>query len=208
MKYIINASPLLKDYDLRDDFPVVIRVRNFNDVTAKDFTLQMAKAHNTGQPVIPVIIDSYGGAVYSLMSMISDIRSSKLPVATIVQGKAMSCGAIFSTFGTKGMRYMDPHATVMIHDVSSGAWGKIEEIKADAKEAERLQKKVYSMMAENCGKSKNYFLKLIHEKGHADWYLEPDECLEHGLIDHVDMPQFNIDINVEITFGTETNNSD
>jgi ATP-dependent Clp protease protease subunit len=208
MKYIINASPLLKDYDLRDNFPVVIRVRNFNDATAKDFTLQMAKAHNTGQPVVPVIIDSYGGAVYSLMSMISDVRSSKLPVATIVQGKAMSCGAIFSTFGTKGMRYMDPHATVMIHDVSSGAWGKIEEIKADAKEAERLQKKVYYMMAENCGKSKNYFLKLIHEKGHADWYLEPDECLEHGLIDHVDMPQFDVNINVEITFGTETGNSD
>ena len=98
---------------------------------------------------------------------------------------------------------MDPHATVMIHDVSSGAWGKIEEIKADAKEAERLQKKVYHMMAANCGKSKNYFLKLIHDKGHADWYLEPDECLEHGLIDHVDMPQLNVDINVEITFGSQ-----
>jgi ATP-dependent Clp protease protease subunit len=199
---------LLKDYDLRDNFPVVIRVRNFNDVTAKDFTLQMAKAHNTGQPVIPVIIDSYGGAVYSLMSMISDVRSSKLPVATIIQGKAMSCGAIFSTFGTKGMRYMDPYATVMIHDVSSGAWGKIEEIKADAKEAERLQKRVYNMMAANCGKSKNYFMKLIHDKGHADWYLESDECLEHGLIDHVGAPQFNVNINVEITFGTETDNSD
>ena len=162
----------------------------------------MAKAHNTGQPVIPVIIDSYGGAVYSLMSMISDVRSSKLPVATIIQGKAMSCGAIFSTFGTKGMRYMDPYATVMIHDVSSGAWGKIEEIKADAKEAERLQKRVYNMMAENCGKSKNYFMKLIHDKGHADWYLESDECLEHGLIDHVGTPHFNVDINVDITFGT------
>ena len=202
MKHIINASPLLEDFDLRDNFPVVIRVRNFNDVTAKDFTIQMAKAHNTGQPVIPVIIDSYGGAVYSLMSMISDVRNSKLPVATIIQGKAMSCGAIFSTFGTKGMRYMDPYATVMIHDVSSGAWGKIEEIKADAKEAERLQKRVYNMMAENCGKSKNYFMKLIHDKGHADWYLESDECLEHGLIDHVGTPHFNVDINVDITFGT------
>jgi ATP-dependent Clp protease protease subunit len=202
MKHIINASPLLEDFDLRDDFPVIIRVRNFNDVTAKDFTIQMAKAHNTGQPVIPVIIDSYGGAVYSLMSMISDVRNSKLPVATIIQGKAMSCGAIFSTFGTKGMRYMDPYATVMIHDVSSGAWGKIEEIKADAKEAERLQKRVYNMMAENCGKSKNYFMKLIHDKGHADWYLESDECLEHGLIDHVGTPHFNVDINVDITFGT------
>tara|TARA_B100000287_G_scaffold103968_1_gene96196 strand:+ start:549 stop:1160 length:612 start_codon:yes stop_codon:yes gene_type:complete len=203
MKHIINASPLLKEYTLKDGFPVVIRVRNFNEVTAKDFTLQMAKAHNTGQPVIPIIIDSYGGAVYSLMSMISDVRSSKLPVATFIQGKAMSCGAIFSTFGTKGMRYCDPYATVMIHDVSSGAWGKIEEIKSDAKEAERLQKSVYHMMAQNCGKNKTYFLKHIHDRGHADWYLEADEALEHGLVDHIGVPQFEVDINVDIKFTAD-----
>ena len=65
MKHIINASPLLKEYSLKDNFPVIIRVRNFNEAAAKTFTEQMAKAHNTGQPVIPVIIDSYGGAVYS-----------------------------------------------------------------------------------------------------------------------------------------------
>ena len=200
MKHIINASPLLKDYDLRDDFPVVIRVRNFNEVTAKDFSEKMAKAHNTGQPVVPVIIDSYGGQVHSLLSMISDIQNSVLPVATIVQGKAMSCGAILMSFGNKGMRYMDPHATVMIHDISTGAWGKVEEIKADAKECERLQKKVYYMMAANCGKSKTYFLKMIHDKGHADWYLDADECLEHGLATSIGMPKFNVDINVDIKF--------
>jgi ATP-dependent Clp protease protease subunit len=131
------------------------------------------------------------------------VRSSKLPVATVIQGKAMSCGAIFSTFGTKGMRYCDPYATVMIHDVSSGAFGKIEEVKADAKEAERLQKQVYHMMAQNCGKSKTYFLKLIHEKGHADWYLEPDEVLEHGMIDQIGVPHFDVDINVDIKFSMD-----
>ena len=51
----------------------------------------------------------------------------------------MSCGAILFSFGVDGMRYMDPDATVMIHDVSSMGWGKVEEIKADAKEVERLK---------------------------------------------------------------------
>ena len=99
------------------------------------------KAQNSGQPVIPVIIDSYGGQVYSLMSMISDIKHSKIPVATIVQGKAMSCGAILFSFGTEGYRYMDPDATLMIHDVSSMEIGKVEEIKASAEETERLNQK-------------------------------------------------------------------
>ena len=84
----------------------------------------MALAHSTGQKVIPVVIDSYGGQVYSLMSMIAAIESAELPVATIVEGKAMSCGAVLLSFGEQGMRFADPHATVMIHDVSSGGYGK------------------------------------------------------------------------------------
>lgn len=42
------------------------------------------------------------------MSMVSDIKHSRIPVATIVQGKAMSCGAILFSCGEEGMRYMDP----------------------------------------------------------------------------------------------------
>ena len=199
MNYIFKKDPMIKDLDLHDNFPVIIRVRSFTEAAAKEFSSLMMRAHNTGQSVIPIIIDSYGGQVYSLMSMIADIKSSSLPVATIVQGKAMSCGAILFSFGHEGMRYMDEDATVMIHDVSSMGWGKVEEIKADAAEAERLNKKIFHMMAQNCGKNKKYFLDLIHEKGHADWYLDSDECLEHNLVNKVEVPTMNVDVSVSIT---------
>ena len=199
MNYIFKKDPMIKDLDLHDSFPVIIRVRSFTEAAAKEFSSLMMRAHNTGQTVIPIIIDSYGGQVYSLMSMISDIKNSRLPVATIVQGKAMSCGAILFSFGQEGMRYMDEDSTVMIHDVSSMGWGKVEEIKADAAEAERLNKKIFHMMAKNCGKNKKYFLDLIHEKGHADWYLDSDECLEHNLANKVEVPTMNVDVSVSIT---------
>tara|TARA_Y100001973_G_C5200140_1_gene337021 strand:+ start:1288 stop:1893 length:606 start_codon:yes stop_codon:yes gene_type:complete len=199
MNYIFNKDPMIKDLDLHDNFPVIIRVRSFNEAAAKEFSSLMMRAHNTGQTIVPVIIDSYGGQVYSLMSMISDIKNSKLPVATIVQGKAMSCGAILFSFGNEGMRYMDEDSTVMIHDVSSMGWGKIEELKADAAEADRLNKKIFHMMAKNCGKNKKYFLDLIHEKGHADWYLDSDECLEHNLTNKVEVPTLNVNVSVDIT---------
>jgi len=201
MNYVFNRDPMIKDLDLHDDFPVIIRVRSFNEGAAKEFSSLMMKAHNTGQTVIPVIIDSYGGQVYSLMSMVSDIKNSKLPVATIVQGKAMSCGAILFSFGTEGMRYMDEDSTVMVHDVSSMGWGKIEELKADAAEADRLNQKIFHMMAQNCGKNKKYFLDLIHEKGHADWYLDSDQCLEHNLANKIEVPTLNVNISVDITMG-------
>ena len=160
----------------------------------------MALAHNTGQKVIPVVIDSYGGQVYSLMAMVSAIQHAELPVATIVEGKAMSCGAILFSFGEQGLRFMDPDATLMIHDVSSMEHGKVEEIKASAEETERLNQKVYTMMARNCGKKDDYFLKLVHKKSHADWFLDANETKKHGLANQLRVPKISIQVSVDIDF--------
>ena len=197
MLWKFDASPLLKEFEL-SNHPVIIVVNKFDEEAAEDFRNKMSMAQNTGQKVVPVVIDSYGGQVYSLMSMISTIKASPLPVATIVQGKAMSCGAIL--FGSEGMRFMDNDATLMIHDVSSSQWGKNEEIKASAKETDRLNKKVYKMMAKNCGHPEDFFIKIIHEKGHADWFLEAEECKSLNLANQLRVPKFNVKIDVDIDF--------
>ena len=196
MNFIADVSHHIKAVELRVD-PIIIRVNKFDEESAKEFTDAMSRAQNTGQTVIPIVIDSYGGQVYSLMAMIAEIKASRVPVATIIEGKAMSCGAILFSFGAEGKRYMDPDATLMIHDVSSGAWGKVEEIKADAKEVERLNKKVYEMMARNCGKPSDYFLKMVHERGHADWYLDANDAKGHNLANELRIPTLTckIDLN-------------
>ena len=199
MKWTTKVSPLLKEYELRKN-PVIVRVNKFDEESAKKFNSSIAMAHNTGQKVIPIVIDSYGGQVYSLMAMISSIKAAELPIATIVEGKAMSCGAILFSFGEEGRRFMDPNATIMIHDVSSWAHGKIEEIKADVKEADRLNTIVYKMMAQNCGKADNYFTKLMDKKKHVDWYIDAEEAKKHNLANHLRIPKINIDINVDINF--------
>ena len=89
----------------------------------------------------------------------------------------------------------------MIHDVSSGGFGKVEEIKSSAEESARLNEKVYKMMARNCGKPDNYFLDIVHEKGHADWYLDSKDAKKHGIANHVRVPKLSIDIKVEMKFG-------
>jgi ATP-dependent Clp protease protease subunit len=147
-----------------------------------------------------VIIDSYGGQVYSLMSMIASINSSELPVATIVEGKAMSCGAVLLSFGEQGMRFADPDATIMIHDVSSGGRGKIEELKADVAEADRLDEKIFTMMARNCGKKDDYFKKKVFNKKHADWFMAATEAKRHGLVNHLRVPKMTIKVDVDIEF--------
>ncbi len=194
-----EISPLLKEFELRRQ-PVIIRVNKFDEASAKEFATRMAMAHNTGQKVIPIIIDSYGGQVYSLMSMIASIKSSELPIATIVEGKAMSCGAVLLSFGESGLRFADPDATIMIHDVSSGGHGKIEELKADVKEADRLDEKIFTMMSRNCGKKDDYFKKKVFAKKHADWFMSAEEAKRHGLINQLRMPKLSIKVEVDIDF--------
>jgi ATP-dependent Clp endopeptidase proteolytic subunit ClpP len=181
--------------------PHIIYVNKFTEDSAKDFLEGMINAQNTGQEIVPVIIDSYGGEVYSLLKMVDVIKASKMTVATICMGKAMSCGAVLLACGAEGHRYMAPTGTVMIHDVASAAMGKVEEIKAEAKEVDRLNKIIFKMMAIGAGQPADYFSKLVHENGHADLFLDAEEAKKHGLVNHIKLPKIEVTFDVQMTFG-------
>lgn len=200
MKKIFRIDPKIQIRKVNDllSGPVVIRVNDFTSKDAKEFAEQMSLAHNTGQPVIPVVVDSYGGEVYSLLSMVAEIQASKIPVATIGMGKSMSCGAVLITCGHEGLRFMAPTATIMIHDLSAGVGGKNEEIKANARQADRLQKQIFKLMAKNCGQESDYFLDMSHEKSHAEWYLSAVEAKKHKIVNQIRVPNFEINVSVEM----------
>lgn len=206
MHWTSNIDPKVRELELRHN-PVMIRVNKFTEDSAAEFATKMAMAHNTGQSVIPVVIDSYGGQVYSLMSMISSINASEIPVATIVEGKAMSCGVILFSCGQEGLRFITPEATLMIHDVSSGTFGKNEEIQSSAKETSRLNKMIYTILADNCKKPRDYFTKEVKRRGCADWYVTPKKAVKMGLADHVGLPKLQIDVDVQINLAIPDDNA-
>jgi len=202
MKVIATKDPRIHP-QFKDliTLPIIVRVNKINEAAVATFAKEFEAAHNTGQPVIPVVIDSYGGEVYSLLSMIAIIENANLPVATIGMGKSMSCGSVLLTCGTDGYRFMDADSTVMIHDVSSGAIGKVEDMKARIGEAERLGKLIFQKMAKNCGhRNENYFIKLIEKKKHVDWYLTAKEAKKHSIVDHIGVPEFIVDVSVDMEF--------
>ena len=55
-------------------------------------------------------------------------------------------------------------------------------------------------MARNCGKADDYFLNLIHDKGHADWFLDAEEAKEHNLVQHLRVPNLKgtVSVNIEL----------
>ncbi len=200
MLWKLDVDKNIKDVELRHS-PIIIRVNKFDEESAKEFDSQISLAHNTGQKIIPVVIDSYGGQVYSLMSMIASIKAADLPIATIIEGKAMSCGAILFTFGEEGLRFMDPDATLMIHDVSSWSHGKVEEIKASAEETSRLNEKVYKMMARNCGQADDFFMKKVHDRGRSDWYIDAKEAKKLKIANNTRVPRLSVSVSINYDFS-------
>ena len=78
-KLTVDPAIRAKHNELLDQ-PVIVVVTTFNDEGVKNFREDMEKAHHTGQPLIPVLIDSYGGSVYGCLDMVSHLKKSELPV--------------------------------------------------------------------------------------------------------------------------------
>lgn len=202
MKVVIKVDSKLTIAKLNDvlHFPVVITINKFDEETVQHFREDVSEAHETGQPVIPIIIDSYGGSTYGTLSILSIMENAKLPIATICTSKAMSAGAIVFAFGTKGYRFMDPNAYLMIHDAYTSIDGKVEDIKVDAKHLEQVNTSVYKRMAKHLGHPENYFLKLIEAHKHTDWFLTAKEAKKHGIVNHLRVPNMDVNINLDINF--------
>ena len=203
MKATLKVDPRIrtKHTDLIEP-PVVVRVNRFDDKAAKDFAIDLSDAHNTGQLTIPVVIDSPGGSVYSLLAMVAEIQSSRLPVATICVGRAMSAGALLLSSGTPGYRYATQDSTIMVHEISAGTYGKMDEIANDAAEYERLNKLIFRILAENTGHKDepDYFLKLIYANRNLDWFMTAKEAKKYSIIDKIGLPEIKYEVVLKETF--------
>ena len=198
---IDNRLKLSKD-GIRDQLttPKVVRVNSFDEEAVKSFSTAMSAAHQTGQPVIPVVIDTNGGDPYALMAMVDIIDASQVPVATVIEGKAFSCGAVLFCCGAAGLRFMGPNATLMIHDVLSYDENekKSREIMADAQETSRINRRLYRIIDKHIRKPANYTWNLVQERTRTDWYLNPKQAVKLGYADHVKLPVLKCQVKVEM----------
>ena len=174
-----------------EDLPFIY-VTAFDDSAVKDFYTNFIKLESSSKvKVIPIIINSYGGQVYSLLAMLDIISSSEKPICTVATGKAMSCGSVLLAAVTPGYRYAGQNAHIMIHEVSTFTHGKTTEVKEDTKNTELLNNILLTKLAEFCKKKdKKFFHKQLKNRTNLDWFLNGKECKKLGLVDVVGMPRF------------------
>jgi ATP-dependent protease ClpP protease subunit len=199
MRIEIN-SPHIRQKDLENNItlPVIVKViGEFNEESAKSLYADCDRALTTGQKILPIFIDSYGGYVDSLFGMLDyfqSFRDSGVEIITIACGKVMSCGAMLFAMGDK--RFVGKRSRIMFHRVSAGSFGNPDDMKTDAKESERLEKFIFEEISKNIGRPKGWLFDQLKRNNFSDWYLTADEALEAKVATKIGIPQF--------TFGIET----
>ncbi len=126
-------------------------------------------------------INSPGGSVYDGMAIYDTMNFVKADVQTVGIGVQASMGAFLLSSGTKGKRSILPHATVMIHQPSSGTRGKVTDQEIDLRESLRVKKMLNEIMAKNTGQKPSQ----IHEDMERDRWMTADEAKKYGLVDSI-----------------------
>ena len=130
---------------------------------------------------INIYIDSYGGAVYQCFGLLGVMEKSETPIHTIVTGAAMSCGFMILICGHKRFGYA--LSTPLYHQVSSGFWGKVQDMEESLEQTKKLQAKIEQITLDRTQITKKKLKEVLKNK--VDWYMTADEALLLGVIDGI-----------------------
>ncbi len=130
---------------------------------------------------IKLYINSPGGSVSGLMSIIDTIRHTEVKVHTYCVGMAASAAAVLLTCGRKGHRYIFPSASVMFHDISGWAGGTYKDIKIDFEFLEYQRKLLKKVLIETTEQDADIIETLLDR----DKWLTPEEAINMNVADKI-----------------------
>ena len=128
-------------------------------------------------------INSFGGSVFAALAAIDTIVSNPIPIISIVEGGAASAATLISCVCHE--RKITPNSFMLVHQLSSGFWGKLEEIKDEFKNLKKLMRtlsKIYKKHTK-IDESEDTTLKDLLKR---DLWLSSRECLKYGMVDLVE----------------------
>lgn len=124
-------------------------------------------------------IQSYGGNIFAGMAGMDEIIKSIVPVYTMIDGCCASAATLLSICGKK--RFINRHAYMLIHQLSSFMWGKYEEFKDEMQNLDKIMAMIKLVYEEY---TKIPMGKLEEILKHDLWF-DANECKEYGLVDEI-----------------------
>ncbi|MFC5948667.1 ClpP family protease [Pseudonocardia lutea] len=130
---------------------------------------------------ISLYINSPGGSVQDGLAILDTMRFIPCDVATYGIGLAASMGQVLLSAGTRGKRYVLPHATVLMHQPLGGVGGAETDIRIRAELLRRNKQEMARLIAEHTGQT----VERITADFDRDRWFTAEEAREYGFVDHV-----------------------
>jgi len=137
--------------------------------------------NNVSPKPIYLHITSYGGSLYDAFIAYDYIKSSTVPIYTIVEGYAASAATIMSIAGIK--RYITPTSVMLIHQLTTGMYGKYEELDEEIQNSKQDMNRIYDLYHRDCH-GKMTKKEIIDELKHDRWW-NANKCIQKGLCDEI-----------------------
>lgn len=153
---------------------------NYSSATGIIMRLLHLQNQKQGQD-INLYINSPGGGVDDTLAIYDTMQFLNCEVATYCIGRAQSGGAIVLAAGTKGKRYILPHARVMIHQPYGGVYGQTTDVQIQAEEILKAKRQINEILASHTGKTPEQ-VELDSER---DRFFSAEEAKAYGLVDEV-----------------------
>ena len=130
---------------------------------------------------ISLYIHCPGGVISSGLAIYDTIQLIRPEVSTICVGLAASMGTLLLCSGAKGKRFALPNSTIHMHQAQGGTQGQAADIEIAAREIMRMQALIRNIIAKHTGQTME---KIVHDTD-RDFYLNPEQAVEYGLVDEV-----------------------
>ena len=141
--------------------------------------MRFSSDFNSNPPPIYLHINSFGGSVFAALSVIDTIQYNPIPIYTIIEGAAASAATMISVYGKK--RYITKSGHMLIHQLSSGFWGKMAEVKDEVKNLKNLMKVIKKIYKKKTDVPEEKLDKILEH----DLWWNSKKCLKYGLVDKV-----------------------
>lgn len=122
--------------------------------------------HSVQDCTVYLYVHSTGGDVYSGLSAFDHIRTNAVPVTTVLDGFAASAATFLLLAGK--YRVAMSHGTILIHQLSTGFWGRYSDLKDEMHNSKSLMQTIKSIYSEHTLLERKMIERLLSEEKTMD----------------------------------------
>lgn len=130
-----------------------------------------------------MVINTQGGDVVhglALFDFLGELKALGHRLTTVAIGRAASFGAVLLQAGDQ--RLIGRNASVLLHEISFGAWGKLTAMEDEIEFSRSLEQRLLAILASRSTLSVEQIAERWSRK---DWWLTAEEVVALGLADAI-----------------------